>query len=244
MSAVFEFHGDLPGLLRAKWRGRQPVVQPVQRRASIKDVVESFGVPHTEIGTIECRGEEVDFSYPVEDDRVFKIFPIRAPWDPARKSLLRPVPLAEIKFIVDVNVGRLARYLRMAGFDVLYHYRWSDVQIIAMISRERRIVITRDLALLKRRQVEFGRYVRSEKPAEQLHEIIGFFGLRDKLQPFSRCLDCNTLLEPVAKQDILHLLEPLTKKYYHSFSICPACDKVYWAGSHVEEMRQLFPGYF
>lgn len=245
MPAEYEFHGDLPKLVRPKWLddGRT-IIQPVTRRASIKDVMESFGLPHTEIGKIECGGRDVDFSFPVEDRQFFSIHPVCAPWDVTEKTLLRPEPLDGITFIVDVNVGRLARYLRMAGFDVLYESGWRDEQIVAMLERQQRIVLTRDLGLLQRKRVEFGRYVRSEKPAEQLHEIIRLFGAEDKLQPFSRCLECNTLLDPVAKEDILHRLQPLTRKYYQTFSICPVCDKVYWAGSHIEEMRQFFPEYF
>lgn len=241
MPAVFEFHDDLSSLLRPKWRNTNPLVQEVTRRASIKDVIESFGLPHTEIGKIEFQGREVDFTFSVADNQFFKIFPVPAPWDVTEKSLLRPDPLTNIRFIVDVNVGRLARYLRMAGFDVLYNSDWNDEQIAAMIIQEKRIVLTRDFGLLKRKQVEFGRYVRSEKPAEQLDEIITLFGLQEKLKPFSRCLECNSLLETVDKKDVLPRLEPLTRKYYDTFSICAACDKVYWAGSHIEEMRQFFP---
>ena len=244
MAAVFEFHGDLSCLLRPKWRTKKPLILPITRRASIKDVLESFGLPHTEIGKIVCQGREVDFSAAVEENQQFSIFPIQAPWDVTGKSLLRPVPLLEASFMVDVNVGRLARYLRMAGFDVLYDSGWNDEHIVALITRNKRIVLTRDMGLLKRKQVEFGRYVRSENPAAQLGEIISVFGLQNKLQPFSRCLECNSLLTEVAKKDILHRLEPLTIKYYDTFSICAACDKVYWAGSHTEEMRQFFPHYF
>lgn len=244
MSAVYEFHGDLPSLLRKKWGDVRVIEQPVTRRASIKDVLESFGLPHTEIGEIKCRGRDVDFTFQVEDHHFFEIHPVRAPWNVTEKTLLRPEPLDMICFIVDVNVGRLARYLRMAGFDVLYDSGWHDAQITTMIERQPRIVLTRDLGLLKRKSVEFGRYVRSENPVEQLREVIHLLGLGNRLQPFTRCLECNTLLQAVAKQDVLHRLEPLTRKYYQTFSLCPTCDRVYWAGSHVEEMRLFFPENF
>jgi uncharacterized protein with PIN domain len=132
----------------------------------------------------------------------------------------------------------------MAGLDVLYDSGWTDTRIVAELSRQNRIVLTRDLGLLKRKQVEFGRYIRSEEPVEQLREVIDLLGLENKLQPFKRCLECNSLLVPVAKQDILHRLEPLTRKYYRTFSRCPVCDKIYWAGSHIEDMRRLFQKYF
>lgn len=243
MTAEYHFHGDLPTLLRRRWRNIHPVRQPVTRSASIKDVIESFGLPHTEVDRIECNGMEVDFSRPVEDACRFDIFPVSVPWDVSRPTLLRPRPLAAIRFIVDNNVGRLARYLRMAGFDTLYDYRWGDGDIVGLIEQDNRILLTRDLDLLKRKTVEFGRYIRSSRPERQMREVLHLFGTGGSI-PFSRCLECNSHLRSVEKQDILQRLEPLTRKYYESFSICPRCDKIYWPGSHVDKMRRNFPEIF
>lgn len=242
MSTVYVFHGDLSSLLRPQWREKKQIVHPVTRRASIKDVIEAFGVPHTEVYRIEYRGLDVDFSFPVNDNQYFSIFSMPVPWDITEKTVLRPQPMHEMRFIVDVNVGKLARYLRMAGINVLFNSRWSDDDILAQLDRERRVLLTRDLGLLKRKQVEFGRYVRSEDPVEQFDEIVRLFNLEDALKPFSRCLECNTILVPVDKAEIIHRLEPLTRKYYDRFSLCPKCDKVYWAGSHVDGMKAFFQG--
>ena len=81
---------------------------------------------------------------------------------------------------------------------------------------------------------------RKTNPIDQLGEVVKLFGLERQFAPFSRCLECNTLLEKISKKDVIHRLEPLTKKYYSSFSICTQCDKIYWPGSHIEKMRQLF----
>ena len=239
MPSEFTFHGDLPSLLRPRWRYKSPVIISITRRASIKDVVESFGLPHTEVGRVECNDLQVDFSFPVEDSQKFNIYGVETPWDITRPSLLRPEPLKQISFVVDVNVGRLARYLRMAGFDTLYDYRWDDNRIVDIVNRENRIVLSKDLGLLKRKQVGFGRCVRAEKPIDQLDEIICVFGLTELIRPFRRCLECNSLLIPVAKNVILPRLEPLTRKYYTSFSMCTTCDKIYWSGSHRDNMKQL-----
>ncbi|MDD3619215.1 MAG: Mut7-C RNAse domain-containing protein [Desulfobulbaceae bacterium] len=243
MAAEYHFHGDLQTLLRRRWRDVRPVRQEVTRSASIKDVIESFGLPHTEVNRIECNAREVDFSRAVEDRDRFDIFPVHVPWDVARPTLLRPRPLQTIRFIVDNNVGRLARYLRMAGFDTLYDYRWTDGEIIALLEVENRILLTRDLDLLKRKRVEFGRYIRSGRPAAQVREVLNLFGAAG-LEPFSRCLECNFPLRSVEKEDVLHRLEPLTRKYYNSFSICSRCDRIYWPGSHVDRMRRSFPEIF
>ncbi|MHB1349516.1 MAG: Mut7-C RNAse domain-containing protein [Desulfobulbaceae bacterium] len=239
MAAIFRFHDDLPSLLRGRWRGKNPVVQEVTRSASIKDVLESFGLPHTEIGEILYDGRPVDFTRPVTDGLNVEVHPVRPPWDVLSAGLLRPAPLPAIRFLADANVGRLARYLRLAGFDTLYDWRWDDDRIVAEIVRENRIVLSRDLGLLKRKQIEFGRCVRAVKPVEQLREIIGLLGLRGELRPFTRCLECNTVLQPVARQEIEHRLEPLTRKYYNDFSRCPGCERIYWPGSHREKMELL-----
>lgn len=239
MPSEFIFHGDLPDLLKPRWKPEKKFIFTVNRRASVKDVIESYGIPHTEVGRIESNGQQVGFSFLVEDELCFNVSGIEAPWDVTRPTLLRPLPLKELAFVVDVNVGRLAKYLRMAGFDTLYDYQWDDCRIVDIVEQTNRIVLSRDMGLLKRKQVEFGRYVRAVKPVDQLEEIVSLFDLAHEIKPFSRCLDCNTLLDQVDKKDILSRLEPLTVKYYNSFSLCRSCNKIYWPGSHREKMEKL-----
>jgi hypothetical protein len=242
MQATYHFHGDLPRLLRRRWRGDNPIIAPVKRAASIKDVIEAFGLPHTEVHAITCNGRPVDFSWPVRANQHFDIFPVAIPWDLTRPTLLRPAPLNSRKFIVDVNVGRLARYLRMAGFDTLYHPSWKDRDILQALALEQRLLLSRNLDLLKRKQVVFGRAIRENSPPEQLREVLNLFGIGAPPRPFSRCLECNALLDPVPKAAILHRLEPLTIRHFDTFCICRHCDKIYWTGSHVDRMRQVLTG--
>lgn len=244
MNATFHLHGDLPELLRRRWKGTDTLSMAVSRRASVKDMLESFGLPHTEIGAIHLGGKSLDFSHIVEPGNTYTITPVPVPWDVVTPTVLRPDPLPAVSFIVDVNVGRLAKYLRAAGFDTLYDPGWKDGYIARLLLTERRILLTRDLGLLMRRQVDFGRYVRAADPVLQLQEILSLFGLEEQIDPFSRCLECNDVLQKVSKEEVYHRLEPLTKKYYDSFSRCPGCGRVYWAGSHIERMRRLFPDYF
>ena len=239
MNAFYHFHGDLPQLLRPRWRTANPIVQPVTRTASIKDAIEAFGLPHTEVGDIACDGRPVDFHWRVEAGQRFDISPHPTPWDVTRPTSLRPMPLPELRFIVDINAGRLARYLRMAGFDTLYDPCWDDSAILAALQNEPRLLLSRNFDLLKRKQVVFGRRIRAEIPLHQLREVTRLFGVRDLSHPFSRCLECNMPLEPVAKREILPRLEPLTICYVDLFSICRGCDRIYWEGSHVEKMGLL-----
>lgn len=241
--ATYRFHGDLLHLLRRRWQTANPVVQPVTRAASIKDVFESFGVPHTEVGAIACNGNPIDFSWPVGAGQHFDILPIPVPWDPTLPTLLRPTPLpGPAAFLVDITVGRLARYLRSAGFDTLYEPSWKDRDMLRTLALEPRLLLSRNRDLLKRKQVVFGRLIRAGKPPEQLREVLDLLGITSPARPFSRCLECNALLQPVAKADILHRLEPLTIRYFDIFQICRVCDKIYWPGSHVDRMRQTLIG--
>jgi hypothetical protein len=89
---------------------------------------------------------------------------------------------------------------------------------------------------LKRKQIEFGRLVRSEDPDRQLKEVVDFFGIRPG-PFFTRCLRCNTRLVPVEKSRIEHRLLPKTRKYFHEFFLCPGCGRIYWSGSHMDKMR-------
>jgi hypothetical protein len=239
MNAFYHFHGDLTNLLRRRWRGATPIIQPVTRSASIKDVIESFGVPHAEVGRILCDGLPVKFSRPVAAGQRYDIHPLPVPWEVTQPTLLRPHPLQGLLFVVDINAGRLARYLRMAGFDTWYDSSWDDAKILQALEVEPRLLLTRNLDLLKRKQVEFGRYIRAESPVAQMREVFDVFGVTEPVRSFSRCLECNTVLLPVPKQDILHRLEPLTRRYVDSFSICDRCDKIYWEGSHVAGMERM-----
>jgi len=210
----------------------------LERKASVKDVIEALGPPHTEIGAIEASGRTVGFDYIVRPGDRITVRPPSLPIDVRQSSLLRPETLSETRFIVDVNVGRLAMLLRMLGLDAAYEWQWRDRVIAEMAKREGRIVLTKDTGLLKRNKVVWGRFLRADDPDGQLLETSRVFGLSPPFAIMSRCLRCNVLLQPVAKEAILHRLEPKTKKYFHDFSICPGCGRIYWAGSHHEKMRE------
>jgi len=211
----------------------------VTRSASIKDVIEAFGVPHTEIGRITCNGSEIGFSHRVEEHQQFMVEPVPVPWDLAKATLLRPSFAGELRFLVDRNVGKLARYVRMAGFDALYDPQWTEADLLDILQGERRILLTRNQDLLKRKRVIFGRCLRGGDPLLQLREIFALFALTTLHNRFTRCLECNGVLQPVRKQDILARLEPLTIRYVDHFQLCPSCDKIYWQGSHVDRMMRL-----
>jgi hypothetical protein len=233
------FHGSLQSLLSKKFTRTQLFKHSLQRRASIKDVIESLGVPHTEIETLQANNTEVSFAYIVQDGDHIEIFPQVPPVDIVKTTLLRLYSLEEIRFVVDTNVGKLASLLRMAGFDTFYKNGLDDAELAHISQNEKRILLTRDRKLLNRKNIVYGHLVRECKPEMQLKEIISFYGLKDQLKPFSRCMACNGLLEPVRKETIIHRLKPLTKKYYNTFQRCSQCDKLYWPGSHKDKMTTI-----
>ncbi len=207
------------------------------RRAAIKDVIESMGVPHTEVGAIDARGFPVGFDYhPRPGDRIV-VWAHTPPVDVTRADRLRPEPFAALRFVVDVNVGKLASLLRMLGQDTVYHNGIRDREIAELADVEQRVVLTRDTALLKRSKIVWGRLVRGIRPDDQLVEVVRFFHMPRPFALFSRCLVCNDLLAPVDKAVILHRLEPKTRKYFDEFKICAGCERIYWRGSHYDEMR-------
>jgi uncharacterized protein with PIN domain len=222
-------------------RGQPPekgIVHSMARRASIKHIIESKGVPHTEVGSILTAGRAVDFSHVPHGPGRVTVTGIKAPFDVTVPTRLRPRPLKNIRFVVDVNVGKLAVLLRMSGIDAATVSPEADETLARVAEVEGRVVLSRDVGLFKRRQITHGRYIRSTHPDDQAREVIAFFGLAGRFRPFSRCLRCNVRLKAVDKKAVLSRLEPKTRKYFNRFNICPGCSRVYWQGSHHEEMRK------
>jgi uncharacterized protein with PIN domain len=211
----------------------------LSRRTSVKDLIESFGVPHTEVEVILANGRSVDFSYIVQPGDRISVYPVFEGLDVRPLLRLREKPLRHPCFVVDANLGQLARYLRLLGFDVVYRNDFTDREVARIASTENRIVLTRDRALLQHKIITHGYFVRAVKPREQVREILTRLDLYRELRPFTRCLRCNGELEDVDKQAVLHQLEPKTRKYYERFRRCQACGQAYWKGSHFDRMEKL-----
>jgi uncharacterized protein with PIN domain len=234
--ARLDFEGELQALVRLADPG--PLVFDASRRASIKDVVESLGVPHTEVYTLTVDGRAVDFGHILEPGQEVRVGPACPPVDVTAPTLLRPPALPELRFAVDENVAKLAALLRTLGFDAAYDRSYGDGRLARLAAEEGRVVLSRDRALLKRGEIVWGRLVRAARPMDQLLEVLDLFGVRRAPAPFGRCLRCNLALRAVDKAAVLHRLEPKTRLYYHDFRICPGCGRIFWQGSHHEHMLQ------
>jgi len=235
--ATLVFHEGVRELL-VRGNREGSVAYPVTRRASIKDVIEALGPPHTEVGGIVADGREVGFGHLLAPDERLEIRPVAAPCDVLRAAPLRPNPLPRVAFAADANVGRLATLLRALGFDTVYEPGLGDTGLAALAAEEGRIVLSKDRGLLKHARIQHGRLVRVEDPAQQLLEVLRFYGLGPPFKAFSRCPRCNALLVPITKAAVAHRLLPLTRRHYHDFHICPGCDALYWPGSHHDHMLE------
>ncbi len=211
-------------------------------RVSVKDLIEALGVPHTEIALILVNGESMDFSYPVQAGDRISVYPMFESIDITPLVRVAPRLLHEPRFVVDAHLGRLAKYLRMLGFDTLYRNDYPDEELARIASRERRMLLTREPGLLKRSVVTYGYWVRAADPREQIVEILQRFDLVGAVAPFQRCLRCNGLLQRVGKESIDDRLLSKTKELYDEFYSCQACGQIYWKGSHYERMRGFIEG--
>ncbi|MCP4663326.1 MAG: Mut7-C ubiquitin/RNAse domain-containing protein [bacterium] len=217
-------------------------VHTFRGRVSIKDMIESLGVPHTEVDLILVNGGTVDFSYLVEDRDLVSVYPVFESIDITSLERVRPHPLRETRFVLDGHLGRLAVYLRMLGFDAWYQNDCGDAELARVSSHEKRILLTRDRGLLKRSVVTHGYCIRETDSRRQLVEVLERCDLFTSIAPFSRCLRCNGLLEPIAKERIEHRLLPRTREHYDEFRICGGCDRLFWKGSHYQRMQRFIEG--
>jgi uncharacterized protein with PIN domain len=236
-SAEFRFYEELNDF-RPSGRRETAVTYRFTGSPGIKDSIEALGVPHTEVELIVVNGHSVGFDYRLQScDRV-AVYPMFESLDVTPLLRLREAPLRNSAFVVDVNLGKLARRLRLLGFDALYRNDYTDSEIASLSVATHRIILTRDRRLLFPKKITHGYWLRATDPDTQIREVLARFDLYRQIRPFHRCLDCNGIIRAVKKSDIVGELQPLTKQYYHEFYQCMDCSKIYWKGTHYEHMQR------
>jgi len=230
-----DLHGDLDFFLRSAARARS-LKRSLNEKTSVKDVIESCGIPHTEIDLILVNQQPVDFGHAIASEADIELYPVGA-IPPGFKYKHLQVATA-ITFVADGHLGRLARDLRLLGFDVAYDPQAEDRQLLKVMERENRALLTRDRRLLMHAIVRTGYCPRSQNAEEQTIEVIRRFDLLGSIAPFTRCLRCNAPLRQVSKAEIVERLEPLTKIHYEQFRRCAGCGQIYWAGSHFSKLHK------
>ena len=238
ISFTLTFEGHLNNFLSHSEKFKA-IQRTMHLPSSIKDVIEAQGIPHIEVDVITVNDRSVDFSYHIIQGDVIRVFPYNIEPHISPLIHLTPQNLEAPRFILDTHLGKLASYLRMLGFDTTYQNNLEDKRIAEISLNEDRIVLSRDLGLLKRKIITRGAFIRSTVPRQQLIEIITRYQLIDKVDPLKRCIQCNGKIEPIPKVRIKLLVSEKTLRYYDEFFICSVCKQIYWKGSHYYHMQEF-----
>ncbi len=222
---VVEFAGELLMFLAPRDR-RAPVQVAIDGTSTLTHVVESLGVPRTEIGELRADGRHVPAGHrPVAGERVY-VCPVP-----------RPQRVTPPRFLLDVHLGTLARRMRLVGVDTAYANDLDDDTLVDLADEVRRVLLTQDRGLLRRRALWLGAYVRGAGPDEQFADVLDRFA--PPLAPWTRCVVCNGTLSPVGKAEVEHLLEPGTRRTQNAFARCHDCGRVYWPGAHHDRLAAI-----
>jgi uncharacterized protein with PIN domain len=244
-TADFRFYAYLNDFLPASKRHRSNTHPAFDGTQTVKHLIEAQGIPHTEVDLILVDGTAVGFEHQVRPSEQISIYPAFTTLNTAPLLQLRPPPPEPARFLLDNHLGRLARYLRLLGFDTLYfNNRLDDEQLADLSCAEERVLLSRDRGLLKRKQVIHGHCLRTKDPREQLKAVILRYRLAEQIRLWSRCLRCNGDLHRVPKTAVMDRLEPKTKLYFEEFQQCQSCAQVYWQGSHYTQIRAFLEQFF
>ncbi len=236
-SADFRFYEELNDFLPEE-RRKVSFRQNFQGTPSVRDAIQAIGVPHGAIDLILVDGLSVDFSHRLQGGERVAVYPVFERLDISPATRLRAEPLRCSRFILDVHLGKLARYMRMLGFDTAYSNDWDDDTIIEISLEQKRIILTRDLGILKQRRVSHGYWVRCSEPLDQVQEVLNALDLSRQLRPFTRCLECNGDIHAVGKDEIRsHIARDIVDRF-DAFWQCAECRKIYWQGSHYQRMQE------
>lgn len=236
-SVTFRFYAQLNDFLPIHKRGK-PFLYYFWGNPSINNAIQAQHVPHTEVNMILVNGRRVKPDFRIKPGDRISVYPdfkllntdgfhqAKEPTDPQ-------------KFVVDANLGKLTKYLRMLGFDSLYDNRFEDEEIIRIATDEDRLILTRDLEMLKNSKVTQGYFLRSSQPEQQLLEVNEKFDLYRYFRAFSRCMICNGRVKSVEKSKVKDLVKEETYRIFSDFYQCNQCRQIYWKGSHYEKMEAL-----
>ncbi len=234
-TAEFRFYEELNDFL-PEFRRKHSFRYGFADNATVKHAIEALGVPHTEVELILVNGVSVDFSHRIEDGDRVSAYPVFESLDVTPLLKLRPEPLRVMRFITDAHLGALAKRLRLLGFDTRHAAALDDAEIASISASERRVLLTRDRELLKRRQISHGCYIRQSAPKLQLAYVMQRLDLRRAARPFSRCVECNGILEESNLEAVADRLPGDVARRFRRFWTCAGCERVYWRGSHYQSL--------
>jgi uncharacterized protein with PIN domain len=233
---TFRCYAELNDFLPQEHRQRQ-FVHTLKTPVTLGEALESLQIPLSEVDLVLVNGTPGSLDQRLYENDYVSVFPTFEILDISELKGEQSPALRKTRFILDAHLGKLAKYLRMLGFDTLYRNDYGDDEIINLALKEKRIILTRDKLLLQSRRVTHGYYVRSTEKHKQLKEVVRKFDLYNQFQSFSRCMTCNAELVLRNREDVVHLVEEDILQLFKKFYFCPACRKVYWKGSHFKRME-------
>ncbi|MFO7278622.1 MAG: Mut7-C RNAse domain-containing protein [Pseudomonadota bacterium] len=236
--AEFRFYEELNDYLPPALRKRS-FVRAFDGTPAVKDVIEAVGVPHTEVDLILVDGRSVGFAHRLRGGERVAVYPVFERLDIRPLLRLRPRPLRVTRFVADVHLGTLARYLRLLGFDTVYRNDLDDPQLVRISVNERRVLLTRDVGLLKHGALTHGYWLRSTAPRRQLAEVIDALSLRREIRPFTRCMRCNGELRVIPRAAAKGRVPEHVYRRSRRFVQCADCGNVYWRGTHFQRLERL-----
>jgi uncharacterized protein len=234
-SAAIRFYEELNDFLPSEKKKKRFKVNFLGN-PSVRNLIESLGIPHIEIDLILLNGESVNFNQKVSDGDDISVYPVFESFDIANVQSLRPAPLRCPKFVLDVHFGKLSKLMRMVGLNTFFQKDLSYDKIIKISLSNSRTILTRNTGILKQKRVTHGYFIRTIKPEKQIVEVISRFDLWKMLKPFTRCIECNNELEWIDKAEVLHRLPEQVRTNYKEFKVCGKCDKLFWEESRNEKL--------
>jgi len=234
----FRFYEELNDYLPPELRKRS-FTREVSGTSSVKDTIEAIGVPHIDVDLILVDGRSVRFDHRLRGGERVAVYPMFERFDITPIYRLRPRPLRDPRFVADVHLGALARYLRLLGFDTRYRNDFTDEELVQLSVRQRRILLTRDVGLLKRKAVVRAHWLRARDPERQIAEVVGALQLWRALRPFTRCMSCNGLLAPMSRAEAAGHVPERVHRRFRVFTRCRKCRRIYWRGTHVKRLLRL-----
>jgi len=233
---TFRFYAELNDFLPPK-RKQKAFVQSFKTPIAVGETIGSLGIPLSEVDMILVNKTSVDLNHKLKESDYISVFPVFESLDVSATTKIRKIALRNTLFVADAHLGKLAKYLRMLGFDTLYRSDIDDEEIISVAKKEKRIILTRDKLLLKSKDVSHGYFIRSIEKHEQLREVVKKFDLYSQFKSFTRCMTCNTVFIKAYKEEIHKKLDKDILGIFNEFFYCKNCDKVFWKGSHFKRME-------
>lgn len=215
---------------------KQDIFVMVDKECTVGILINSFGPPDSSVDLILVNGRAVNFSYKLKNNDRISVYPVFESMDISSISRLRDKPLRDLKFICDVHLGKLAKYLRMLGFDTWYENDCTNKKLIDLSVSQARIVLTRNELLLKNGKITRRYIVKHFQPNSQILEIVNYFDLKGSVMPLSRCLICNGTLRKITKPVLKQRVKHTVLDRYDTFYECSGCSHIYWKGTHYESM--------